>query len=314
MSSKPACLRNYTAEHGPRREVKVVVTGGAGRLGQFLIKELALRGHEPLCLDMNDPAEKSCAWLAVDLRDTKNLIRALEGADAVIHLARIRFPYTSNGFDSASNRWKYPEVAQDAERFSHNSTITYNVLAASLEARVKKIVCGSSLAIYGFYYPRRPDLPDYLPIDEHHPLRPQDPYAVSKLVGENLCDSFARMKEIQIASLRFSGIASEAQYPTLLERQKDPLCRGTGALWTYVDVRDAAVACRLAVEKDFSGHMTFNICAPNTIMKEDTLDLVKRYLPQVKLVKGGLQNNWSGYDTARAETMLGFRAVHLLEN
>jgi len=137
---------------------------------------------------------------------------------------------------------------------------------------------------------------------------------MSKVVGESLCDAFTRKSAIQIASLRFAGIASEAQYPTLRKRAKEPLCRGTGALWSYIDVRDAAVACRLAVEKNFSGHMSFNICAPQTIMEEDTLDLVKRYLPQVKLAKESMTKNWSGYDTARSETILGFRATHLFEN
>ncbi len=294
--------------------MKIVVTGGAGRLGQFLIEELAERGHQALCLDTNSPTEKIYPSLSVDLRDSKALIRALEGADAVVHLARIRFPYTSKGFDSVSGLWKTPDVSADAERFSHNVTITYNILAASMEAGINKIVCGSSLAIYGLYYPLRPCAPDYLPIDEDHPLRPQDPYGISKLVGENLCDSFARKKEIQIASLRFAGIASDTEYPTLLKRQKEPLCRGTGALWSYIDVRDAAAACRLAVERGFSGHKTFNICAPKTIMKEDTLELVKRYLPQVKLAPQGLQQNWSGYDTRRAEMILGFRATRLLED
>lgn len=294
--------------------MKIVVTGGAGRLGQFLIKDLVEQGHQAICLDTNHPAENSCPTLSVDLRDTKTLIRALEGADAVVHLARIRFPYTSKGFDPVNRLWKTPDASADAERFSHNVTMTYNILAASIEARVNKIVCGSSLAIYGLYYPLRPSSPDYLPIDENHPLRPQDPYGISKVVGETLCDSFARKRDIRIASLRFAGIAAEAQYPTLLKRSKDPLCRGTGALWSYIDVRDAAVACRLALERDFSGHQSFNICAPKTIMKEDTLDLVARYLPQVKIVKQGRENNWSGYDTTRAETILGFRATHLLTN
>jgi len=294
--------------------MKIVVTGGAGRLGQFLIGELAERGHGVLCLDTSQPGRNICPTLAVDLRDTSALFPALEGADAVIHLARIRFPYTSKGFNAVSGLWETPEVSADAERFSHNVTITYNILAAALEAGVKKFVCGSSLAIYGFYYPLRAISPGYLPIDEDHPLRPQDPYGMSKVVGESLCDAFARKSAIQIASLRFAGIASEAQYPTLRKRSKEPLCRGTGALWSYVDVQDAAVACRLAVEKNFSGHKTFNICAPQTIMEEDTLDLVKRYLPLVRLAKESMTKNWSGYDTARAESILRFRATHLLKH
>ena len=293
--------------------MKVVITGAGGRLGQFVIQELAKHGHEPVGLDTSEAAKKTSAWLSIDLHETKRVIQALQGADAVIHLARIRFPYTSNGFDSESGQWKYPDISKDAERFSHNVTIAYNILAAAVEAGVRKIVCGSSLAIYGFYYPLRPDSPDYLPIDEEHPQRPQDPYGISKVVGEKICDSFARKAGVQIASLRFSGIASDDQYPTLRKRSKDPVCRGTGALWTFVDVRDAAVACRLAIEKEFSGHLAFNICAPQTIMREETLELISRYLPQCKVVTPGLEKNWAGYDISKAEKLLGFRAAHLLD-
>ncbi|HLN86971.1 MAG TPA: NAD(P)-dependent oxidoreductase [Candidatus Limnocylindrales bacterium] len=294
--------------------MKIVITGGAGRLGPFIVRDILQRGHEVLCLDTTEPAEKNCPSLAVDLRETDKLIKALEGADAVIHLARRRFPYTSNGFDLESGLWKYPDVAQDAERFGHNVTLTYNFLAASVAAGVRKLICGSSLAVYGLYYPCRPLAPEYLPVDEDHPLKPQDPYGLTKLVGENLCAAFAASRGIQIASMRFSGIASADQYPTLRKRQKEPLIRGTGALWSFVDVRDAAVVCRLAVERDFSGHQAFNICAGRTIMKEDTSELVSRYLPGVKFIKSGLVKNWCAYDSSKAESMLGFRAVHLLED
>jgi nucleoside-diphosphate-sugar epimerase len=294
--------------------MKIVITGGAGRLGPFIVRDALQQGHEVLCLDTSAPTEKNCPSLAVDLRETDALIKALEGVDAVIHLARLRFPYTSKGFDPKSGLWKYSDVAGDAERFGHNVTLTYNILAASVAAGVKKLVCGSSLAVYGLYYPCRPLAPEYLPVDEDHPLKPQDPYGMTKLVGENLCAAFAASRGIRIASMRFSGIASADQYPTLRKRRQEPLIRGTGALWSFIDVRDAAIACRLAAEKDFSGHQTFNICAGKTIMKEDTSELVERYLADVKVIKGGLLNNWCGYDSTKAESVLGFRAVHLLEN
>ena len=292
--------------------MKIVVTGGAGRLGRYVIKELLAHGHEVSSIDMVVPTEPACRSLAVDLREVKGLFNVFEGAQAVMHLARIPFPYTANGFDPASRTWKTPDVAADAERFCHNATISYNVLVASQEAGVKRIVSGSSLAVYGLYYPSFPNAPDYLPIDENHPLIPQDPYGMTKLVGEKFCDSLARKKEIQIASLRFAGIATDEQYPVLLERRKDPLWRGTGALWSFIDVRDAAAACRLAVERDFSGHEAFNVCAPRTIMREPTSELVQRYLPQVKLIKSGLKENWCGYDAGKAESIFGFRAARLL--
>jgi nucleoside-diphosphate-sugar epimerase len=292
--------------------MKIVVTGGAGRLGRYVIKELVRHGHDVLCIDTVVATEPACSSLALDLRELKSLFSVFEGAEAVVHLARIPFPYTANGFDPASQLWQTPDIAGDAERFSHNVTITYNVLAGSLAAGVKRIVCGSSLAVYGLYYPSSPNAPEYLPIAENHPLIPQDPYGMTKLIGEKLCDSLVRKKEVQVASLRFAGIAAEEQYPILLERRKNPLCRGTGALWSYVDVRDAAVACRLAVERNFSGHQAFNICAQKTMMKEPTEELLRRYVPRVKILKSGLNPNWCGYDAAKAESVLGFRAEHLL--
>ncbi|HEX2475737.1 MAG TPA: NAD(P)-dependent oxidoreductase [Lacipirellulaceae bacterium] len=201
----------------------------------------------------------------------------------------------------------------DAARFNANLAMTNNVLAAAHAAGMKKAVCGSSLAVYGFYYPTTQLIPDYLPVDEEHPLRPQDPYGLTKLVGEKLCDAISLKSGMQIASLRFSGIYTEEHRGTLAERSKNPLVRGTGALWSYVDVRDAARACRLALEANFAGHQTFNLCAPDTIITMPTAELAAKYLPQVQSVRKG-EGRWSGYDTARAEKMLGFRAKLLLHN
>ena len=114
------------------------------------------------------------------------------------------------------------------------------MLAAAQVCRIGRIVCGSSLAIYGFYYPTTELLPDYLPVDEEHPRRPQDPYGLTKLMGEQLCDALAEKTGAQIASLRLAGVYTEEHRSMLLERRKNPLSRGTGALWSYVDARDAA--------------------------------------------------------------------------
>jgi nucleoside-diphosphate-sugar epimerase len=171
---------------------------------------------------------------------------------------------------------------------------------------------GSSLTIYGFYYPSRFSVPESLPVDEEYPLRPQDPYSISKLVMERVCDAFARKSEMQIASLRFAGICTDLTHGLLLERRKNPL-RWAGPLWTYIDVRDAAVACRQAIEACFSGHEAFNICASDTFMKAPTAELARKYLPGSKLPVSGSDGNWSGYDPGKARKMLGFTARYLFE-
>ncbi len=76
-------------------------------------------------------------------------------------------------------------------------------------------------------------------------------------------------------------------------------------------MRDAARACRLALETDFSGHQAFNICAPDTIMEMPTAQLIEKYLPEVKSLRRS-QGRWSGYDTGKAERLLKFRATLLL--
>ncbi len=288
--------------------MRVVVTGGSGRLGQYVVRELFTHTHQVSSLDRVKPRECPAPTYAVDLSKFDSLVDHLKNADAVIHLARIRFPYTETGFDAATQKWRFADIAGDAERFNQNLALTNNVLTAAEAVGVKKIICGSSLAVYGFYYPATELLPDYLPIDELHPLRPQDPYGLTKLMGETLCEALSHRSGAAVTSLRFSGIYTEAHRPMLLERKKAPLARGTGALWSYIDARDAARACRAALEADLSGHQACNIAAPNGLVDLPIRELVGRYLPRVRDLRAGLDGTGSGYSVAKAKDILGFEA------
>ena len=288
--------------------MRVVVTGGSGRLGQYVIRELFTHAHGVSSLDVIKPRECLCPTHVVDLEKLDALAAHLKNADAVVHLARIRFPYTETGFDPAQKRWMFADPAGDTDRFKQNVAMTNHVLTAAEACGVRRVVCGSSLAVYGLYYPATPMLPDYLPVDEEHPRRPQDPYGLTKLAGEQLCDAFALRTGAQVASLRFAGVYTEAHRPMLVERRKDPLIRGTGALWSYVDARDAARACRLALEAQFSAHQAFNICAPRTMMNIPTRALIRNYLLGVTDLRGGLDDCESGYSVLKAREILNFEA------
>lgn len=287
--------------------MRVVVTGSAGRLGQHVAELLPQHDHQVVSLD----ASPGSGTEPVDLTDPDAALRALEGAEAVIHLARERFPYTEQGlYDRAAQTWQAPDVSGDSRRFQRNVAMTYNVLAASASLKIPRLVIGSSLAVYGLYYPLRPALPDYLPIDESHPRRPQDPYGLTKLAGEELCEALARRSDGCIASLRFAGIADDAVYQRLIKRRQDPMIRGLGSFWSYIDVHDAATACRLALEATFEGHEAFNVCAPATYLTTPTRTLLAQHLPDVRQVAFQADENYCCYASDKARETLGFSPRH----
>jgi nucleoside-diphosphate-sugar epimerase len=109
-----------------------------------------------------------------------------------------------------------------------------------------------------------------------------------------------------IISLRFSGIYTEEHRAMLAKRKGDPLIRGTGALWSYIDARDAARAVRLALEANLEGHQAINIAAGSNLVGLPIRELAERYLGAVTERRAGLNGSGSGYSVAKAKNLLGF--------
>ena len=129
--------------------MRIVVTGGSGRLGQFVVRELFSQGHQVAVIDAIKPRECLCPTYTADLTKSQAIADYFRNAQGVVHLARQRFPYTETGFNVEAQRWELTDTVGDAECFNHNVAITNNVLAVAQTAGVKKVVCGSSLAVYG---------------------------------------------------------------------------------------------------------------------------------------------------------------------
>ena len=277
---------------------KVVVTGGSGRLGQFVIRELLAHRYEVLSLDKIAPREKLCtSWIA-DLRNAGDLFAALQGAFGVIHLGA----------------YQAPNLAADAETFANNVTSTYNVLRAAADLGVKKVALASSTAAFGFIYAKRLWAPDYLPVDEKHPSRPQDSYGLSKVVGEQIADSIVAVhKDMTVSSMRFPGVNFDLSYESFRDRWTNPAARASG-FWTYIDVRDAAMACRLALEAKFLGHQVLIAAAPMSCMVQPMRDLVTKYLPKGAKIRKVNGRHWSAVDSKKASKLLGFRAQHVWQD
>jgi nucleoside-diphosphate-sugar epimerase len=277
---------------------KVVVTGGSGRLGQFVIRELLARRYQVLSLDRVAPREKLCMSWIVDLRHPGDLFEALRGVFGIIHLGA----------------YQAPNLAPDAETLSNNVSATYNVLRAAADMGVKRVVMASSTAAFGFIYATKLWAPEYLPLDEHHPSTPQDSYGLSKVLGERIADSFVSLyPEMTLSSLRFPGVNFDLSYESFRERWRNPQSRRSG-FWTYIDARDAAVTCRLALEAKFHGHEVFIASAPLNCMIQPTLPLVKQFLPKGVKMRKVSGTHWSCVDSSKARRVLGFKPEHVWQN
>ena len=142
----------------------------SGRIGQYVVKELLSSGHEVTVFDrVAPPAEKGVRWVRGDIEDLGEVISALRGAEAVIHLAAFTMPYRD---------------VPDHVLFRCNTMGTYIVHEAAFTLGIKRVVSTSSGAVVGWTYRTRELRPQYLPVDEDHPVSPQDPYGLSKLCGE----------------------------------------------------------------------------------------------------------------------------------
>jgi nucleoside-diphosphate-sugar epimerase len=275
---------------------KVMVTGGAGKAGRWVIAELREHGYEVTNVDRRPSSEVHT--FQADLCDLGQVYGMVEGKGAVVHLAAIPWPGEHP-----------PEVV-----FRNNVMSTFNVLQASLALGVTKVVLAGSEAALGFPFAFQPITPQYLPIDEGHPLLAQDAYGCSKIVLEEMGRCFARRDpRMSIISLSFSYIIPPQDYAAELRQAWSDTANNSFNLWSYVDAHDVARACRVAVELARPGFDAFYIAAPDTLMREPTPDLVARHFPGVERVAEDFGGRMSALDGRHAREALGFTPEYTWE-
>ena len=229
--------------------MRITVTGGSGRAGAYVIPELLAHGHTVVNADRVPGESSGARFMRADITDFNDTLAALESAQAVVHLAAI------------------PSPMQDPERrvFEVNMISNWNVLEAAAILGIGKIVMASSINALGAGFSHEIVPPEYFPIDEEHPTRVEDAYSQSKWLGEQMADAFCRRRPLQIASMRFHGLWDEETQRQYRAKPWDSVDgRSAMGFWGWVDRRDAARACRLAVETDWQGHEVFFINGAET--------------------------------------------------
>jgi len=269
--------------------VRVAVTGVAGNVGRHVARELSAHGHEVVGVDLRESPElELSAFHAVDLENADALREAFAGCEAVVHLGGI----------------SRPGLVEDEVLFRINTMGTYNALEAAVSCGAKRFVFASSEAVLGFTTLTPGVHPVSVPIDEDHPLRPNDSYGLSKLLGEEMCRSYARRGAISTICLRTAFVLSAEWKDNSIDGivNQDRAQRG---LWGYVHADDAATAYRLACEAQDVEHETLFVVARDAAAVEPTMELLERLHPgtpqRVPVGEhGGL------FDGARAKERLGF--------
>lgn len=271
--------------------MRVLLTGGNGRLGTWVGRDLCAHGYEVVSVDRRLPAagEPGILYREVDMGDLGQVVGAADGCNALIHLAAIPNPYS------------HP----DEVVFLNNVGATYNALQAAMTLGIARAIIASSVSAYGMAWARPTFPPLYVPIDEAHPFLAKDPYALSKETDERTAEMFVRRCGMTVLAYRIHWIAAPGE---AWRRANDPAYtpdRDATNIWGYVDIRDAARAFRLGLQADVTGFIAVNIVADDTLRAEPTEDLLRTWLPRVER-RCPLPGNASGWNTARARELLGF--------
>jgi UDP-glucose 4-epimerase len=277
--------------------MKVLVTGAHGRVGRALVPTLAAAGHDVRASDLTrpswdrvDPGEPE-DYVQADLTDAGAAYALVEGCEVVIHTAAIPQPVHNA-----------PHVV-----FANNMLSTFNVLEAAIRGGARRFVNFSSETVPGFIFAYRPFQPDYLPVDEEHPIRPQDPYATAKWFSELLCDRAVERTDLRCTSIRPCWVQDEGSY----ERNLGPIVRDPSVLignyCSYVDVYDLCDAVVLAIETDLPGHEVFYIASPDTIGGHPLVETVRTHYRGEGIEFRPLEReDASAISTAKARRLLGW--------
>jgi nucleoside-diphosphate-sugar epimerase len=269
--------------------MRIVVTGGTGKAGRWVVTRLREVGHEVLNVDWKHDGSAHGLCLVADLTDAGQCYDALAGAEAVVHLAAI----------------PAPEVRPTAETFRINMLSTYNVFAAAETHRLRRVVYASSETVLGLPF----DVPPaFAPIDETHPPRPETSYALAKLAGEVVAEQFTRRTGIPAVGLRISNIMEPEDYAAFPGYWDEPAIRRWN-LWGYVDARDVAAACELGLDADIAGHEIAIIAAAETCMTRDSAGLMAEVYPDVPLTRE-VHGRETLLSIERAGRVLGYEPQH----
>jgi nucleoside-diphosphate-sugar epimerase len=289
---------------------RVCVTGASGQAGRAVVRELLEHAYEVAPTDLAATRDDlEAGMLRADLTDYGQAREALEGAETVVHLANV----------------PAPGLSTPAVTFNANVTMNFNVFHAAARVGLRRVVWASSETTLGLFFGigsgEVPFIeadglpPRYAPVDEDHYPLTTTTYALSKYASETIAGQIATWSGIPFVALRFSNIMASGDYQEFPSFWPDPHARKWN-LWGYVDARDMAAACRLALEAPpdaVAGSPSFIIAAADTVMNRASSALLAEVFPEVQLTREvGEFDSLLASD--RARQAIGYEPQHSWRN
>ena len=261
--------------------MKVLITGSAGLIGREVTKALVEQGFEVLATDRVKHDSSPAKNFVVGDLESGEFVSSLDFAcDAIVHLGSIPSPVHDS----------------DEKVFDNNVMGTYHVFASAVENNVPLVIYASSLSIYGMAWSGPWTSPDYVPVDEKHPLHHFESYALSKEVNERSADMWANRSETAFVGFRFPHTHTNLEFTEMAKRMREgdkaTLQQGAKIFWAYLDLRDAVQGILTVLGKGGQGSKTYNFAAPDTYAPRPTREMMAEFHPTSKIAA-----SLSGYDS-----------------
>ncbi len=292
---------------------RYLVTGASGYVGREVVQQLLDLGKKVTAIDLLPP-DQDIPYIKVDMTDAKALEQALEGKsfDCILHIASL------------------PGDTGDPQQMVRvNVNGCLNMLEFARKTNAKRFVQTSSISAYEWYPATKFNPPDYMPVDEKHPLRPKDMYSSTKQIQEILGMTYFHQYGVPVSILRLTAVVGPygrgggrgyremAEQLAKGERVQIPHFSAE-ELCHYVDVRDVARLQIVLSEHPAAVGQIFLCAGPKPVSGTDFVQIVKRFNPDIQADFGFpwsmAQGGQIAFDMSKAKKLLGFEPKYSLED
>jgi len=292
--------------------MRIFFTGGSGKAGHHVAPYLASQGHQVTNADLTPLGHPDVTDLRVDLTDAGQVYSAMAGMPTMADLdGEGRGAGGGSAYDAVVHFAAIPRIlaAPDATTFGTNVLAHYHVLEAATRLGIRKVVFASSETAYGICFAQGERKPLYVPVDEEHPVVPEDSYAMSKVAGEVISRSFHARTGADVYGLRINNVVEPHEYaekfPAFLA---DPALRRRN-VFAYIDTRDLGQLTLRALETDGLGFEVFNVANADTSVAATSQEIIDTFYEGVE-VRREMGRDETFYSIDKARDLLGFVPQH----